>query len=52
MLTPALPSPLPLKELTAAGIHDILGVVKVEDFTYFYCLVYNDEMARSGLGGP
>lgn len=52
MLIPTLPSPLPVKELKAAGIHDILGVVKVEDFTYFHCLIYNDEMARSGLGGP
>jgi acyl-CoA dehydrogenase len=52
MLIPALPSPLPAKQLKAAGIHDILGVVKVEDFTYFHNLIYNDEMARSGLGGP
>ena len=52
MLIPTLPSPLPVKELKAAGIHDILGVVKVEDFTYFHCLIYNDEIARSGLGGP
>lgn len=52
MLIPTLPSPLPVKELKAAGIHDILGVVKVEDFTYFHTLIYNDEMARSGLSGP
>ena len=52
MLIPTLPSPLPVEELKACGIHDILGVVKVEDFTYFHCLIYNDEMARSGLGGP
>lgn len=52
MLIPCLPSPLPVQELKAAGIHDILGVVKVEDFTYFHNLVYNDEMARSGLAGP
>lgn len=52
MLIPALPAPLPAKELKACGIHDILGVVKVEDFTYFHNLIYNDEMARSGLAGP
>ncbi len=52
MLIPTLPSPLPVQELKAAGIHDILGVVKVEDFTYFHNLVYSDEMARSGLSGP
>lgn len=52
MLIPTLPSPLPVEELKANGIHDILGVVKVEDFTYFHCMIYNDEMARSGLGGP
>ncbi|WPG99628.1 Hypothetical protein R9X50_00244600 [Acrodontium crateriforme] len=52
MLIPALPAPLPVKELKACGIHDILGAVKVEDFTYFHNLIYNDEMARSGLAGP
>ncbi|KAK3725099.1 hypothetical protein LTR37_000610 [Vermiconidia calcicola] len=52
MLIPSLPSPLPAQQLKAVGIHDILGVVKVEDFTYFHNLIYNDEMARSGLGGP
>ena len=52
MLIPTLPSPLPVEQLKACGIHDILGVVKVEDFTYFHNLIYNDEMARSGLGGP
>ena len=52
MLIPTLPSPLPAKQLKEAGIHDILGVVKVEDFTYFHNLIYNDEMSRSGLGGP
>lgn len=52
MLIPTLPSPLPVEELKACGIHDILGVVKVEDFNYFHCMIYNDEMARSGLGGP
>lgn len=52
MLVPTLPSPLPVKQLKAVGIQDILGVVKVEDFTYFHNLIYNDEMSRSGLGGP
>ena len=52
MLIPNLASPLPVAELKAAGIHDILGVVKVEDFTYFHNMIYNDEMSASGLGGP
>lgn len=52
MLIPTLPAPLPVEQLKKAGIHDILGVVKVEDFTYFHNLIYNDEMARSGLSGP
>lgn len=52
MLIPTLPSPLPAKQLKECGIHDILSVVKVEDFTYFHNLIYNDEMSRSGLGGP
>ncbi|KAK5120591.1 hypothetical protein LTR85_006247 [Meristemomyces frigidus] len=52
MLIPTLPSPLPVKQLKDCGIHDILGVVKVEDFTSFHNLIYNDEMIRSGLGGP
>lgn len=52
MLIPTLPAPLPVKELKACGIHDILGVVKVEDFTYFHNLIYTDEMIRTGLAGP
>lgn len=36
MLIPTLPSPLPVQALKENGIHDILGVVKVEDFTYFH----------------
>ena len=52
MLIPTLPSPLPVQQLKACGIHDILGTVKVEEFTYFHNLVYTDEMVRSGLGGP
>ncbi|KAK4560528.1 hypothetical protein LTR86_005725 [Recurvomyces mirabilis] len=52
MLIPSLPAPLPAKQLKAAGIHDLLGVVKVEDFTYFHNLIYTDEMSASGLAGP
>jgi acyl-CoA dehydrogenase len=52
MLIPTLPAPLPVAQLKAAGIHDILGVVKVEDFNYFHNLIYTDEMSRSGLAGP
>lgn len=52
MLIPTLPSPLPVQQLKANGIHDILGVVTVEDFTYFHTMIYIDEMHRSGLAGP
>lgn len=51
MLIPSLPSPLPVKELKANGIHEILGT-KVEDFTQFHGYIYGDEMLRSGLVGP
>lgn len=51
MLVPALPAPLPVKELKAVGIHDIMGT-KVEDFTGFHNMIYGDEMIRSGLIGP
>lgn len=51
MLIPALPAPLPVKELKAVGIHDIMGT-KVEDFTGFHNMIYGDEMIRSGLVGP
>jgi len=52
MLIPSLGAPLPVQQLKACGIHDILGVVKVEDWTYFHTLIYTDEMIRSGLAGP
>ena len=52
MLLPALPAPLPVSWLKRLGIHDILGVVKVEDWNYFHTSIYTDEMSRSGLGGP
>ena len=52
MLIPTLPSPLPVRQLKEAGIHDILGTVKVEDFTYFHNLIYSDEMIRNGMSGP
>ena len=52
MLIPALPAPLPVEWLKELGIHDILGVVKVEEWDYMHTGIYNDEMARGGLGGP
>ena len=52
MLIPCLPAPLPVRELKTCGIHDLLGAVKVEDFTYFHTLIYMDEMAVCGLTGP
>lgn len=52
MLIPTLPAPLPVEALKKLGIHDLLGVVKVEDFTYFHNMIYTDEMLVSGLCGP
>lgn len=52
MLLPNLPAPLPVQQLKACGIDEILGVVKIEDFTYFHSLIYLDEIGRSGLSGP
>jgi len=52
MLIPSLPAPLPVEWLKKLGIHDILGVVKVEDFDYIHTMIYTDEMSRSGIGGP
>ncbi|PPJ53308.1 hypothetical protein CBER1_01010 [Cercospora berteroae] len=51
MLIPSLPAPLPVKELHAAGIYDILGT-KVEDFTNWHNYIYGDELISSGLAGP
>jgi len=52
MLVPTLPAPLPVEWLKRLGIHDILGVVKVEEWDYIHTMIYADEMARSGLAGP
>lgn len=52
MLIPSLPAPLPVEWLKRLGIHDILGVVKVEEWDYLHSAIYGDEMSRSGLAGP
>nr|UBX54532.1 acyl-CoA dehydrogenase [Aspergillus sp.] len=52
MLIPALPAPLPIDLLKRHGIHDFLGVVKVEDFDYTHFSIYISEMRASGLPGP
>jgi acyl-CoA dehydrogenase len=44
MLIPSLPAPLPVEWLKKVGIHDILGVVKVEDFDYLHMAIYSDEV--------
>lgn len=44
MLVPSLPSPLPVKWLKELGIHDILGVVKVENWDYVHTAIYADEV--------
>lgn len=52
MLVPSLPAPLPIEMLKRLGVHDILGVVKVEEWDYLHTSIYCDEMSRSGLAGP
>jgi len=52
MLIPNLPAPLPVAWLKKLGIHDILGVVKVEEWDYLHTSIYVDEMSWSGLSGP
>ena len=52
MLIPTLPAPLPVEWLKRLGVHDILGVVKVEEWDYIHTAIYCDELSRSGLAGP
>ncbi|KAK4953497.1 hypothetical protein LTR66_013636 [Elasticomyces elasticus] len=51
MLIPNLPAPLPVKELHALGIKDILGT-PVAEWDYIHTAVYLDEMSRTGISGP
>jgi len=44
MLVPTLPSPLPVEWLKKLGVHDILGVVKVEEWDYLHTAIYTDEV--------
>jgi acyl-CoA dehydrogenase len=44
MLIPSLPAPLPVEWLKKLGIHDLLGVVKVEDYDYIHLMIYTDEV--------
>lgn len=52
MLIPSLAAPLPVRWLKRLGVHDILGVVKVEEWDYIHTAIFCDEMSRSGLAGP
>ena len=45
MLLPSLPAPLPVGWLKRLGIHDFLGVLKVDDFDYLHCAIYIDEVS-------
>ena len=51
MLLPNLPAPLPIDWLDRLAIHEI-GGVSVREWDYLHCLIYLDEMGRSGLSGP
>lgn len=50
MLVPTLPAPLPVEWLKKLGVHDILGVVKVEEWDYIHTMIYADEV-RPHLSG-
>jgi acyl-CoA dehydrogenase len=52
MLIPNMAGPLPVAELKKAGIHELPGGLKVEDFDYLHTAIYIDELARVGSGGP
>lgn len=47
MLIPSLPAPLPVAWLKKLGIHDILGVVKVEEWDYLHMAIYSDEVSAA-----
>jgi acyl-CoA dehydrogenase len=49
MLLPTLPAPLPVEWLKKLGIHDILGVVKVEEWDYIHTMIYADEVLAPPL---
>lgn len=47
MLIPSLPAPLPVRWLKQLGVHEILGIVKVEDCDYTHTAIYIDEVCCS-----
>ena len=47
MLIPCLPAPLPVEWLKKLGVHNILGVVDVEDWDYIHTYIYIDEVCRT-----
>lgn len=47
MLIPCLPAPLPVEWLKKLGVHNILGVVDVEDWDYIHTSIYIDEVCRT-----
>ncbi|KLP10418.1 hypothetical protein CEK26_012447 [Fusarium fujikuroi] len=49
---PALPAPLPVKWLRQLGINEMPGGVALEEWDTLHCMIYSDEMNRSGLSGP
>lgn len=46
MLVPALPAPLPVEWLKKLNVHEILGVVKVEEWDYLHAAIYTDEVRQ------
>lgn len=44
MLIPNLSAPLPIEALKGAGIHELPGGLKVEDFDYLHTSIFIDEV--------
>jgi len=43
-IVPNLPAPLPVKELQSAGIHELPGGLKLEEFDYLHYAIYTTEV--------
>lgn len=45
MLIPNLSAPLPIEALKGAGIHELPGGLKIEDFDYLHTSIFIDEVS-------
>ncbi|KAM5374744.1 hypothetical protein ACJZ2D_006388 [Fusarium nematophilum] len=51
-ILPALPAPLPVEWLRQLRIKEMPGRVPIEEWDSLHCMIYSDEINRSGLAGP